>query len=1045
MLGRRLQTARKDSYVFRTLPSQSLADAPPALAQPSEPVTCDQFFATLNPKSIPSFLSRFESLSSDSLQTEILASFPSQIQSGEWGDPGIHLSTAIEMLKNAPEEGRLRLIVDTLLTLPLSRDLSDRLFTSPESLLWWTDLVTVSPTPTVYSTSLFTFLQSVHSEILNKTLSLDRYCKLQRLSDRQLECFMKIMHLDRENEDESVLKSILLKSFQCLSEINGEKQRIEAKITTNFTTISHFPDIQTTFRHYSDSFPSLTLKDHKIPDLLKSVLTMADHYSVTYQWIEKVMLGKGRENMVLAIDVEDFVEFAVPKEVLTEEMEGRYVQRIFLDLCFPQFLLFPPFSCLSCSESSFLTSKYYDSHIRPFPSELEYLFDRYSGGLVGVFTHDTENFQGQLSMMSICQNAGNFINGMDLMQSLDTFLVNSEQRVYILDYFWGNPAIKIDLEVTKSILEMKYSKETTKGKMVCLIVHIPGGYGGVKGKWHQCWQLRTVESLSKVYQPYMQDENWVKFDTKTLLTRKEFLANPSNIKALFTCISSQNSQINLDQLANSDDFRQFLQEKVTKSETEFQDWKDLTLGYLKSEESLNSAIDKALLYELYCLFHSVFTTIFSLNAFDSLLLSPPNSLTRLLWYSSVSSLPYNYQPTTPAPPTPLKYPFIYLDYDNLTHQTDNLAWFAANSMAVLHVKTTSAAALTLLSTYMEDIMEIDMGQMVYAKEGKVAFRRMLKGCRSFEEAVETYFKLRELILSVCKSQKVPILEEFFANMTEINLANKEIPVIKRSFQLITDELQSFLHPGSRLYVVNGKKLSKYSSYMKEITTNNLDAEVSTKDYSMVMVNVNRLLLCGGVESSWWRGEYISRKTYQIILPFNVNPEEDMKKERCYHGVAVSHGFVYALGGAIDLVPSKSSEKYDLNSGKWSELSHSLTVARAYFNPITCSDRVFLIGGGSDVIECIDPSNDDLITRVPLYIPRIDRCSSVLLDSSRVLVLFNAGVCEVDLENRQSQVQVGRGRGVWANSPPVVYAGEVIILGKDLQIDRFPVPISPKTP
>jgi hypothetical protein len=119
------------------------------------------------------------------------------------------------------------------------------------------------------------------------------------------------------------------------------------------------------------------------------------------------------------------------------------------------------------------------------------------------------------------------------------------------------------------------------------------------------------------------------------------------------------------------------------------------------------------------------------------------------------------------------------------------------------------------------------------------------------------------------------------------------------------------------------------------------------------------------------------------------PKTPMPTSRANFGIAVYKDKIYCIGGLVDYredthepVLSGANEVYDPAADSWETLA-SMPTPREGVTASCVGDRIYLIGGDSNLNEVYDPATDSWTTVTPIpATPDLDRgwsCSSVVVD------------------------------------------------------------------
>lgn len=329
---------------------------------------------------------------------------------------------------------------------------------------------------------------------------------------------------------------------------------------------------------------------------------------------------------------------------------------------------------------------------------------------------------------------------------------------------------------------------------------------------------------------------------------------------------------------------------------------------------------------------------------------------------------------------------------------------------------------------------MDLLGATYSQEGRLLFVVFCESCKSFEELVERYFACRDLILTLCKTEKRKLIDELFAEITEkLASGGRKITAadLRTRLSACTEELAFLQDPSSRLFAVEKRFLHVANCLPKRTSKLLLTAPIEPDHPSLLLLGTEQLFCCGGREPGWFLGT-TSSKTYLITFPSTVTPQANLQNERSYHGLALLHRQIYALGGSKDHMSLSTCEKFSLDTGQWQELSHTLATGRAYINPLIYNEQIYILGA---VIEVLDPRNDQIST-LPISLPLHGACVSVFLAPDTALVLSESGNYEVALGSFCC-VKISGPQGLlWSSQPAVLRKGTIFLIDELLAFKCF---------
>ena len=1016
--------------VPNTLWNQSIG--PVSCSDPSFESKCQaaaqSFFSSLSSHRLEDFAVKLQTVLAPLLRTRLLMQFRDDVAAGLWGDPDRALPCAISLLKRSPNNPELRQIAEHLNTLKPLKDPNEVLVVSPEQLIWWEDITQLLPVSSAiplsfhYSAHILTCIRRLRAAITAKTLPIGGFLQLKRLSPEQRRVLLQLLRLEHINEVEEALEMALAKALELLDLTLLQTQRIKELLQTRKAEIRG--STKQTAAAFFESFYSMPLLNCTIPAELKDLLELPEE-SVQVIWLDRLLPDISTAQVAFPLVIADLLDTAKPLYALPPKEQLAYFQRALLSLAFPQILMHIELSQESVEEKYRLMTAWQLSHSLQFPDYLREVCYETLGGLVAVFTRDLKDAQFHFEFDYTREKAADLSSEPELHSSLAAFLRNSTQTVYVLDYFLNAPQA-VDLETAKRTLEEAAGQPSLSAKLICLLVRLPYDFPALPGTWQRCWKVASFESLSEPFSTSMEElQTWLKRDTLSWLVHSDFVRSQARVEAILAAaypLGSEACRAEIQELARSEDFCELMGKRLGAEEGKWRDWKERVLNQ-PQETCLRDTVEKVLRAEAAAILSPLISTIKGLQAIPSFLSAPQDSLIRKLWHATfLQLLPF---PVPPQADIHLQYPFVQLDYIALVASEDPPA-FASASVTTLHVKI-DPSAVSLMQLYLADIVALDLAAAPYAVQGKAIFERFCMGSKSFEELISQYCNCRRLILAICKCEKQAVLDRFFTNSSLLLLPSKED--LRRQLEECEAQLAFAKNPSICLYSVQDRTLHTFNSVHKRVSNTRLSDSLDVKAPSLISLDIHRLFVCGGQGTSWLR-DSVSAESWIIALPDAVQVQGRMRIERCYHGLALCRGFVYAIGGHVGLKLLRTCEKFCIGSGKWQSLPQVLEAGRGRFTPLVYMEEIYILGGNSPLIEVIHPESDRLTT-LSLSLPVTQASISLFLDEGKALVLSETQGCVVDLCFLQYSETAGTGMAMWSAYAPALLGGEVFFVDDKL--------------
>jgi hypothetical protein len=328
-------------------------------------------------------------------------------------------------------------------------------------------------------------------------------------------------------------------------------------------------------------------------------------------------------------------------------------------------------------------------------------------------------------------------------------------------------------------------------------------------------------------------------------------------------------------------------------------------------------------------------------------------------------------------------------------------------------------------------MALDLADSAYEWQGKRLFESLCEGSASFETLMQSYSKHRELVLSLCKSEKLQLLDSFFDEL--LGQFPGKTPRIAESelvdrIENCKEELGFLRNPSTRLFSIEDDSLLVFSCPRKRISRIRLTQSFAVKHSSMILLEDSSLFCCGGLNKHWLRESY-SSETCIVTMPNIVSRQANMLESRSYHGLALCKGHIYAIGGIRDNLSHRRCEKFSIDGGNWLELPQYLAYSHSYFTPLVYNEKIYVLGGANSKGEVIDSINDD-ITTLSIGFLGLGACVSLFISHNSALILSENGSLTVDFDSLQSQENAGAKGIPWSSYPAVIYEGEVYAADKD---------------
>jgi len=945
------------------------------------------------------------------------------VNAGLWGDPDLQLPTALSLLKQTPHNPHLRLIAEKLADLGPADDITAKMWASPETLLWWEDLVELLPSPNSYSSSVLPYVRSLKAAITSKTLSIGHFQGLRRFLPEQLSAFLRLLRIEHVNELAEDLNAVLGKAWEGIDLHTAQLERIYSTLQARRSEIRDYEALLGAAKEQFECFYSIPLQHYALPTALRVLLELPEQ-SQTVPSLTRLFPTITHLPHVLPIPSSEVLAYAQPTCLLSEYEKSAYLQRVLLRLSFPQVLL-----CTELQEGyEDLAQDWQLQHQLSFPAYLQEAFLDRMEGRVCVFTRDMRDTQLRLGIENIREKASGLSTVEELNCSLEAFLQSPSQHIYVLDCFLDGPQSD-NWEMGRKALETV--SLPLAGKLLCLLLRLPSHCPALPGPWHRTWRLISMESLADAFSPSLERlQLWLQRDTSDLLLDSEFLQTTGRVETILESAYSHISTDSSDEirdLARNDDFRSLLNERIRLQARNLPDWKEPALR-CSTETCLEAAVEKVLTAQAVSLLTPVIAVAKSLQAFSSFLLSPADSLARRLWKATFLQLAED--AVGPAQPVvTLHYPFILMDYHRFLLSATPLTAFHELSVTNLHLRT-SRSSLSLLHQYMEDLMTLDLAKASYEWQGRKLLESLCAESKTFEEAVGRYCEHRELVLALCKAERLLLLDHFFEELLG-ELPGK--PLRKSKSELVEilenqrEELYFFQDHSSRLYAIGDHGLLAFSCLRKRVVR--LPSTVEPKQSSLLLLGLASLFCCGGRITRWLSmRDYCANNTYLLTLPKGVSPQTPMLQARSYHGLALCQQEVYAIGGVDDLDSVYRCEKFSLDAGRWLDLPQQLAYARSNFTPLVYKAKIYVFGGMCEIGEVIDAVSN-CISTLPISLPGCTTCISLLTESKQALVLGETRGWEVDLDSLRCRERPG-GATLCSSCCPVLYKGEVVWVDKD---------------
>ena len=187
-----------------------------------------------------------------------------------------------------------------------------------------------------------------------------------------------------------------------------------------------------------------------------------------------------------------------------------------------------------------------------------------------------------------------------------------------------------------------------------------------------------------------------------------------------------------------------------------------------------------------------------------------------------------------------------------------------------------------------------------------------------------------------------------------------------------------------------------------------------------LIDTTTIILCGNQTSS------ISAESCIIDLAKgSVRAIDPMFEARVGHGVIVTHPYAYVFGG---YGPLASSEKCDLNTGKWLQLPHML-AEHAWFTPCRDHQSIFICGGNTNVCEQFNLVSQEF-SLLPITLLANSGSTCTVHHNGYLIILHAKTATAYNIETRaSSDAQLATMGDVWSNSPAIV-VGKTVLSERD---------------
>jgi len=996
----------------------------------------EQLFSLIPPTRLDLFARQLQAAASDQLRDYLLHILKTEVQSGAWGVVDQCLPIAIASWNEYPGCVEFKQTVEALACLSPSWNIGAVMLERPEELQWWGDLLRLLPLQSLYPSSVFECIHGFRNQIIDKSLQVGNFLKIQQFPQERLETFLYLLHLEQLNEDAGRIRNSLEKAFEQLQLLLDTVQRLEIILQSQPAGLMDAAAIQQTAREYLDGFLQKSLRDSMPPAALTQVLQAPFRRTIEV-WLYRILPDMRQSHVILPIAISDFIESNEPQRVLSEKEALVHFQLKLLQLSFPQVLLFSETSQEPGELKLRLIRDWYQSHSLSFDSYLREVFYRDRERLVCVFTRDLQDAQMSFDLENVRVKGNDIRSIEELYTSVGDFMKSAVQRLLVLDYFMDFPCA-VDIKTAKKALEEADSQFPQTSKLLCLLVRLSADYPPIEGVWPKQWTLISFENLSEPFSASLKSlQKWLHCDTHANLVHLNYTSSCDRVEAILRTSYQNLAAECLDEikiLANNPEFRGIISEKLRKEAIAPADWKVRALQRNR-EWFLRDRVEQALIEIAGELLGPAIRAVKRYQAFPSFLNAGENSLVRKLWKATFLTLvPDNSEPQA-RPQVPLHYPFVLKDYDYLIGTGNDLATYLNLSVTTLHMEVDTATVRELLTTYLEDLAVLDLAEATYGEQGKAVFACLCKEKYSFMHLVQCYLEHREPLLALCWCKSCPLLDDFFADIMgrtpqgDIHINPRHLSELIKTKE---EELSYQQNPTVRLFTLEQRLLLMFNCPRKRIIRNKLSSPMKSHRSSLILVNRETLFSCGGVEDGLIRDSISPQTcTVQLLEGFRLIQQKIMKKARYCHGLAViSEHTIYAIGGSDGPKFLRSIEKFSREAGDWSNLSSSLRADRANFTPLVYKDIIYLIGGHATEVETIDPSSDSLST-CGLTLPRTESCIGLFAGEGKVLVISENKVCKVDLEGRQCREREGKGTPVGSVYPPVLHDRQVYIVDEKM--------------
>ena len=543
-------------------------------------------------------------------------------------------------------------------------------------------------------------------------------------------------------------------------------------------------------------------------------------------------------------------------------------------------------------------------------------------------------------------------------------------------------------------------------------------------------------------------KDWLHRDTRSVLLAPDFVSAEALPLILKTAFGPQASAhaAEYSQLCHDPDFRDCLSARLRLDATDPQDWKTKALVHTQELQTnwenevdpllaLRKIAEEAFIQTAGEILRPVTSCVLRYQAFPCFISSSPDSLQRKLWKTTFLTMEVD-NSIFEIPLVTLNYPFVLKDYENFVDAQTPKGDFETLSVTVSHMEQYGETR-SLMMTYLDDLVSVDLARAPYAAEGRVLFQYLSGNSLSFEELMSRYLTYKKSLVDVCKCNPMPHIDTFFAK----NIAGNDVRIPRRDLipqlrhlgediNYILDyrehqaALQGNFAPASYLFSLHRGVL--YSFNCEQKTISQRPVPTSVHQSSLLLLDEVTLFSCGGVESGFLLGESESNQTGMLTLPGQYEQFEGMSRSRHMHGLVKWNEYIYALGGKELAKELRACEKFDLQQKTWEKLTQGLIKERANFCCFLYRDKIYSIGGETTTtVEILDPKTDTASV-ASMRILHPENCTGLFVAEETLLAFTKSVVYEVDLVTKQLVEKPGTGVSVWPQYPPVMHNNKVFV-------------------